>query len=665
MGIDVESLATLVNFAHYIWDYPLRIIVVLYMLYQTLGYSSFAGVALLLLNTFVSARIARVVQGLVKKYTNSRNREAYNRDAPDTISDDVLVSIDNGTFKWLSTDEPTLRNVSIQCKRDELVAVIGKVGAGKSSLVSAMLGDMIKCDGSVRIRGNIAYVPQQAWIINATLRDNILFGIRFDQEFYNRVIDACALRQDLGILPGGDMTEIGEKGINLSGGQKARVSLARAVYARADVYILDDPLAAVDAHVGKHIFTHVLGPQGMLKSRARILITNAVQYLSNVAHIVMLHEGAVLAQGSLTDIAASSVQAQELICYVELPSGQETPIQDISDNNSAENVGVSSQAPNPDKSNHKNNVSTHSIIKKEAADIGAIEWDCVKFYIQACGIRNVCLLLCAAALTLALNASSGVIEDRRPSESWPGQGMVEFKDYSTRYREGLDLVLKGLSFRVLPNQKVGIVGRTGAGKSSLTLALFRIIEAAGGQILLDGEDISKYGLFDVRSKLSIIPQDPVLFAGTVRENLDPFNNYSDQDIWQALEHAHLADVIRAKDERLEFLVTQSGENFSVGQRQLICLARALLKRAKVLVLDEATAAIDNATDTIIQESIRKEFKHCTVLTIAHRLNTIIDSDMILVVDGGKLAEYDTPQNLLENENSLFAKLVEEAKASDS
>ncbi|KAJ2292050.1 hypothetical protein IW139_000547 [Coemansia sp. RSA 353] len=258
-----------------------------------------------------------------------------------------------------------------------------------------------------------------------------------------------------------------------------------------------------------------------------------------------------------------------------------------------------------------------------------------------------------------------VIEDRVPATTWPDQGMVEFKDYSTRYRNGLDLVLKGLSFRVQPNQKVGIVGRTGAGKSSLTLALFRIIEAAGGQILIDGEDIAKYGLFDVRSKLSIIPQDPVLFAGTVRENLDPFNSYSDQNIWQALEHAHLADFIRTKDERLEFVVMQSGENFSIGQRQLICLARALLKRAKVLVLDEATAAIDNATDTIIQESIRKEFKNCTVLTIAHRLNTIIDSDMILVIDGGRLAEYDTPQNLLENENSLFAKLVEEAQATDS
>ncbi|KAJ2584627.1 hypothetical protein GGH95_000247 [Coemansia sp. RSA 1836] len=237
-----------------------------------------------------------------------------------------------------------------------------------------------------------------------------------------------------------------------------------------------------------------------------------------------------------------------------------------------------------------------------------------------------------------------VIEDHRPARSWPEQGVVEFKNYSTRYREGLDLVLKDVSFAVKPREKVGIVGRTGAGKSSLTLALFRIIEAAEGQILLDGEDIAQYGLFDVRSKLSIIPQDPVLFAGTVRENLDPFNSYSDQDIWRALEHAQLADFVRTKDERLEFVVTQGGENFSVGQRQLICLARALLKRASILVLDEATAAIDPESDAIIQASIRKEFKDCTVLTIAHRLNTIIDSDRILVLDQGQVAEFDTPEN---------------------
>ncbi|KAJ1857156.1 hypothetical protein GGF49_002084 [Coemansia sp. RSA 1853] len=938
-------------------------------------------------------------------------REPYDRDAPSTSIDDMLVSVENGTFKWLSADEPTLHGVSIQCKRDELVAVIGRVGAGKSSLVSAILGDMIKCDGSVRVRGSIAYVPQQAWIMNATLRDNILFGSRFDQEFYDRVVDACALRPDLDMLPGGDMTEIGEKGINLSGGQKARVSLARAVYARADIYILDDPLAAVDAHVGKHIFTHVLGPQGMLKTRARILVTNAVQYLSNVANIVMLRDGAVVDQGSFAQAMAQQNSIFEFIHkYIdEAHSSQATSntasdseyIEDETTQNEQDGMvlpkGVGIRRKSTKQTlgrasvgimhGKRNALETavgaeqNRTITTEVSRQGHVEWSTYYTYIKACGARNaliftIALLLASVsnvsanmwlkhwassnagtdlnlgpfmwskswspsstdtdpssslfystavhsvfyylfiygglgllgasmsslqslllwtrcsirastkihqnmlhsvlrspmsffdvtplgrilnrfssdlqrcdemlprsvssmvntmvnvvsavtvigmstplvlvlmlpltivyrylqqrylrssrelrrldsttrspifahfqesiggvptiraynqqprfvyenesrvglnmrayytylslnrwlslrletlgntvmlgttllaigsvqyfgygdaglvglAVTYALDFTSSlnwsvrsytevensmiqlervveyaelpseapeVIEDRRPATTWPDQGMVEFKDYSTRYREGLDLVLKGLSFRVLPNQKVGIVGRTGAGKSSLTLALFRIIEAAGGQILIDGEDIAKYGLFDVRSKLSIIPQDPVLFAGTVRENLDPFNNYSDQEIWQALEHAHLADVIRAKDERLEFMVTQSGENFSVGQRQLICLARALLKRAKVLVLDEATAAIDNATDTIIQESIRNEFKDCTVLTIAHRLNTIIDSDMILVVDGGRLAEYDTPQNLLENENSLFAKLVEEARATDS
>ncbi|KAJ1856297.1 hypothetical protein GGH12_004868 [Coemansia sp. RSA 1822] len=929
-------------------------------------------------------------------------REPYDRDAPSTSTDDVLVSVENGTFKWLSADTPTLHGVSIQCKRDELVAVIGRVGAGKSSLVSAILGDMIKCNGSVRIRGSIAYVPQQAWILNATLRDNILFGSQFDQEFYERVIDACALRPDLDMLPAGDMTEIGEKGINLSGGQKARVSLARAVYARADVYLLDDPLAAVDAHVGKHIFTNVLGPQGMLNSRARILVTNAVQHLSNVANIVMLRDGAVVDQGSFPQAMAKQNSIFEFIHkYIdEVQSSQVTSntasdseyIEDEATQNEQDStvlpkgIGVhrtsSKQTLGRASANtlhSKRNALEAEVdanqgrtITTEVSRQGRVEWSTYYAYVKACGIRNALLFtaalllasvsnICAnmwlkhwassnagtdlnlgpfstdadpnssllystaahsvfyylliygglgllgasmsslqslllrtrctirastkihqdmlhsvlrspmsffdttpigrilnrfssdlqrcdemlprsvsnmintmvnvvsavvviglstplmlvlmlplvmvyrylqqrclrssrelqrldsatrspifahfqesiggvptiraydqqprfvyenefrigqnmrafytcfslncwlslriemlgntvilgttllaigsaqyfgygdaglvgLAVTYALDfisslnwsihnyadvansmtqlervieyaelpsESPGVVEDCRPTTMWPNQGMVEFKDYSTRYRDGLDLVLKGLSFHVLPNQKVGIVGRTGAGKSSLTLALFRIIEAASGQILLDGEDIAKYGLFDVRSKLSIIPQDPVLFAGTVRENLDPFNNYSDQNIWQALEHAHLADFIRTKDERLEFVVTQSGENFSVGQRQLICLARALLKRAKVLVLDEATAAIDNVTDTIIQESIRSEFKNCTVLTIAHRLNTIIDSDMILVVDGGRLAEYDTPQNLLENENSLFAKLVEEAQTTDS
>ncbi|KAJ2714070.1 hypothetical protein H4R19_001923, partial [Coemansia spiralis] len=831
----------------------------------------------------------------------------------------------------------------------------------------------------------IAYVPQQPWIMNATLRDNILFGNRFDQAFYDRVIDACALRPDLDMLPAGDMTEIGEKGINLSGGQKARVSLARAVYARADVYLLDDPLAAVDAHVAKHIFTNVLGPHGLLKSRARILVTNAVQYLSSTDHIVMLVDGQIAEEGSFAQCMSRQGGVYELVHnFVGETQAPDSSSASTSDTEASETTvpgrrmrklvrPTLGQADAEDVSNamvRRSRYASRVALANQAAEAGRttavevskegkVRWEVYRTFVQACGLGNaavfaVSLLVASvanvganmwlkhwassngeidgagmytqrpehsvfyylfiygalgllAALMLALQSlvlwtrcsiaastevhqnmlvgimrapvaffdttpmgrilnrfssdvsncdmglpasiselmttisvvitsvlvvaaatpmvvlvllplvfaynhaqrcylacsrelkrllsttrspivahlqetlggvatvrayghqarfiqenerrleanirvdrahcmlrrwltlrletmgnsvllcttmlavvslhytgygdagmvglavtysfqlssllsstvrnytdvenamthvercieysnlpqeAADVIEDHRPDEQWPAQGALEFKDYSVRYREGLDLVLKGLSFSVLPGQKVGIVGRTGAGKSSLALALFRIIESAGGQILLDGQDIAKYGLADVRSRLSIIPQDPVLFAGTVRENLDPFGQYSDHDIWRALEHAHLADVIRGKDERLEFEVAQGGENFSVGQRQLVCLARALLKRAKVLVLDEATAAIDNTTDAIIQQTIRSEFKHCTVLTIAHRLDTIMDSDMVLVVDAGRMGEYDTPQNLLQNKDGLFAKLVEEARTSD-
>ncbi|KAJ2081996.1 hypothetical protein H4R24_001912 [Coemansia sp. RSA 988] len=892
----------------------------------------------------------------------------YDRDSKNASVDDTLVRIENGTFKWLPTDEPALEDINIQCKRNELVAVIGKVGCGKSSLVSAILGDMIKCTGNVSVYGTVAYVPQQAWILNATLRDNILFGSHYDEEFYNRVIDACALQQDMDVLPSGDMTEIGEKGINLSGGQKMRVSLARAVYARADVYILDNPLAAVDPHVSKYIFTHVLGPNGLLQSRARILVTNAVQYLNYADSISMIQNGRIIEQGTFARVMENKGDIHEFIhkyvCNKQLSESSTSSSSGSIQNDSYSpkrsigpaNTAIVSRALFQERLASSQSNSEEEVGRtttNEVSQKGKVRTSVYNSYVKACGVRNVVLFftvlilatvadtitnlwlkkwasesdkagtmkflpqnaadhafyyltiygslgllytaigtikslvmwtmcsiqaskkihnkmlggvmrspmsffdvtpmgriinrfssdlekcdeelprsvsniadnlteliaagaiigyttpltlvlaiplfffnrntqrqylsssrelkrlesttrspiiaqlqesingvssiraygqqsrflieneehlainikvnynfwfvnrwlamrldavgnlivfstslfavmsvhfygsgdaaLVGLAVTYAFNLifsinwvvrdytsmenamthleriieftelpseADNIIDDRRPENSWPEQGMVEFKNYSTRYRDGLDLVLKDLSFRVLPRQKIGIVGRTGAGKSSLTLALFRIIESAGGQILLDGEDISKYGLFDVRSKLSVIPQDAVLFAGTVRENLDPFNKYCDQEIWRVLEQAHLADYIRSKDERLEFVVSQNGENFSVGQRQLICLARALLKQAKVLVLDEATAAIDIATDELIQQTIRTEFKNCTVLTIAHRLNTIIDNDMVLVIDGGRLAEYDTPQNLLAKKDSLFAKFAE-------
>lgn len=245
-------------------------------------------------------------------------------------------------------------------------------------------------------------------------------------------------------------------------------------------------------------------------------------------------------------------------------------------------------------------------------------------------------------------------------KSWPPTGKIEFEDYAARYRDGLDLVVKGISFVVEGGEKVGIVGRTGAGKSSLTLGLFRIIEAAGGKIIIDGKDISKLGLHALRSRLTIIPQDPVLFYGTLRMNIDPFGYYSDEEIWRALDLSHLKAYVKGLQMGLSHEITEGGENMSVGQRQLVCLARALLRKTKVLILDEATAAIDIETDELIQKTIRSEFAECTVLTIAHRLNTIIDSNKVIVLDQGKIAEFESPEILLKDESSIFYGMAKKA-----
>ena len=225
----------------------------------------------------------------------------------------------------------------------------------------------------------------------------------------------------------------------------------------------------------------------------------------------------------------------------------------------------------------------------------------------------------------------------------------------------MELVLRGIDFQVNPEEKIGICGRTGAGKSSLTLALFRIIEPAGGSIYVDNIDVTHLGLHDLRSKLAIIPQDPVLFTGSLRFNLDPLGDHSDANLWNVLQLSHLKNhVVQNLVQGLDHEVSEGGSNFSVGQRQLICLARALLRRAKVLVLDEATAAVDPETDELIQTTIRKEFSHCTVLTIAHRLNTILDSDRILVLSKGQVEEVDSPLSLLKNPNSSFRSMAKDA-----
>ncbi|XP_030195268.1 canalicular multispecific organic anion transporter 2 isoform X1 [Gadus morhua] len=894
------------------------------------------------------------------------------------------VTVINGKFTWTKQDPPALHNINMLVPQGSLVAVVGQVGCGKSSLISALLGEMEKIEGDVAVRGSVAYVPQQAWIQNATLRDNILFGKPFAEQKYHSVLEACALTPDLEVLPGGDMTEIGEKGINLSGGQRQRVSLARSLYSDADVYLLDDPLSAVDAHVAKHIFDNLIGPEGALKGKTRLLVTHGVSFLPQVDNILVMVDGRVTEMGSyqelldqngafaefLRNYAIEDVIEEEaiedLIEDEELfpddalsnhtdmadnePVVNETKRQFIrqisiisgdSDNSKTRRRHLASQrksgeppaekkprqAPGSEKLIHAETSETGRVKMKvfmdyakavglvlsviicllygcqNAAAIGANVWlsdwtkdasanqtrdevnmrlgvyaslgiaqgvllmvnsllgkaycmlraaqltheamlrrvlrapqgffertptgrilnrfskdvDTIdtaipdnidiwmrtfwftlnvllvcsvltpifmvgvaplllfywwvqRFYVATSrqlkrlesvsrspiyshfsetitgasviraygkdsafvhmsdtrvddnqksyypgivanrwlGVRiefiGNCIVLFAALfavigkeklnpglvglsvsyalqVTMTLNwmvrmtsdlesnivavervkeysetktEAPWVVEDKRPPSDWPPQGNVEFRDYSVRYREGLDLVLKNLTLSVQGGEKVGIVGRTGAGKSSMTLCLFRLLEAAGGEITIDGVKISEIGLHDLRSKLTIIPQEPVLFSGTLRMNLDPFDSYSDEDLWKALEHSHLHKFVTNAPAKLEMECAEGGENLSVGQRQLVCLARALLRKTRILILDEATAAIDLETDDLIQSTIRTQFEDCTVFTIAHRLNTIMDYTRVLVLDKGEISEFDTPSQLLSQKGVFYA-----------
>ena len=248
-------------------------------------------------------------------------------------------------------------------------------------------------------------------------------------------------------------------------------------------------------------------------------------------------------------------------------------------------------------------------------------------------------------------------EDKKPPSDWPQKGMIEFKNVTLRYYQSEAPVLKNLNFTIKEADKIGIVGRTGAGKSSILAALFRLTDYEG-DILIDGINCKEIGLHDLRGHISIIPQEPVLFNGSVRSNLDPLNEYKDHQMWNALKAVQLEQIVKGLEGGLDSKVIDNGSNFSVGQKQLICLARAILKENRILVLDEATANTDPKTDELIQTTIRNIFKHCTILTIAHRLNTIMDSTEILVMDAGEIKEFDTPIKLLQDNTSLFSSMLD-------
>ncbi|KAJ3445264.1 multidrug-resistance like protein 1 isoform i [Anaeramoeba flamelloides] len=889
-----------------------------------------------------------------------------------------------------------------------LTVIIGPVGSGKSSLLSAILGEMPKIGGKIKVNGSVAYCPQESWIINATVRENILIFNEMNKSRYQKVIKSCALEEDLVILPARDLTEIGEKGVNISGGQKARISLARAVYSDNDILLLDDPLSAVDSHVGKHLFEQCIRGD-ILKNKTIILVTHQLQYLPFADDIIVMNKGQIIERGTLKDFTFRNFDYMSIIGNKDKSVGGATKknkklgvvddknvnksrrkgkgkggrkkakgktkstkdtrpilIPDESDSGrssigKSENLGeheewaslnskcefIDNEIKLIEKNEMKDNKATtqdqSKLVQKEERNVGSVSWKYYNYYIKNAGgyimfffiVLSLCIstfgevatqywlaiwiddgifpnkstrfyilifamlgvvrllfsfingmLMALSALKASKNLHSMLINriiraptkffnttptgrilnrfnkdvfdcdvmifphlygilntvitlvlviiaictiipwfllpclvlsilyykllqyyrstsreikrldnvsrspiinnfsttlnglavirslrkqkifqriqenlidtntralyseyasncwiavrvetigaflifasaflvwvvgsdsidpayaglvvsysmmvtnlfnwiirnftelekamnsierleeysrienekplelpQNKPGDDWPGSGSIEFKNIKMRYREGLEPALRGITAKIKPNEKIGIVGRTGSGKSSLVLCLFRIVELFQGKIKIDGVDISKIGLHDVRKKISIIPQDPLIFSGTVRDNLDPFGEFTkrDEEMWKVLEQVYLKEKIQSLPNKLDQELNQEGQNFSVGEKQLFCLARALVRKSKIFILDEATASVDTETDNKIQKTIRKQFKNCTMITIAHRLNTIMDSDRIMCLSNGKLAEFDTPGNLLKKKDGIFTHLIE-------
>uniref|UniRef100_A0A4X2LR57 ATP binding cassette subfamily C member 6 n=1 Tax=Vombatus ursinus TaxID=29139 RepID=A0A4X2LR57_VOMUR len=754
---------------------------------------------------------------------------------------DYAIEFTDASFTWEKSQPPTLNDLNIKIPEGALVAIIGQVGSGKSSVLSAILGEMEKLKGTVQRKGSVAYVSQQAWIQNSKLQENIVFGSVLQKQYYERVLEACALLPDLEQFPNGDQTEIGERGVNISGGQKQRVSLARAVYSGADIYLLDDPLSAVDVHVGKHLFEKVIGSSGLLKNKTRVLVTHNLTILPQTDLILVIESGKVAQMGTYQELLSKS---KDFINLLQISSAQEKGKDIMKSYHIVPSICLFFQSINQKFCVY---VKFSSIVKylqafgwlwmwlcvatylgqnlvsigqnlwlstwtKEAKQVkDTMEWKqlrnhklnvygllgliqgrnmwewftfslispaiiCLnkKYYIASsrqirrlagasrspiishfgetlsgvstirafghqqrfisqnrdlinenlvCFYNNIIsnrwlsvrlkflgdiLVFFAALLAVlagdamdsttvgliisyALNITQSLnfwvrktceietnaisiervfeytnikkeapwIKSNRPPSHWPDKGIVEFVNYEARYRPDLGLALQNVTFQTHSEEKIGIVGRTGAGKSTLTNCLFRIVEKSGGKIIIDGIDISTIGLHDLRGKLNIIPQDPVLFSGTLQMNLDPLENCSDNELWEALELCHLKDFVQSLPKRLLHEISEGGENLSAGQRQLVCLARALLRKTKILVLDEPTASVDYETDNLVQTTIQKEFADCTILTIAHRLHTVMDSERILVLDSGRIIEFETPQNLI-RQKGLFSEMVKEA-----
>ncbi|OCH95476.1 P-loop containing nucleoside triphosphate hydrolase protein [Obba rivulosa] len=829
-----------------------------------------------------------------------------------------------------------LKHVNLSIPRGQLTAIVGPVGSGKTSLLQGVIGEMRKTAGDVKFNGTVAYCPQSAWIQNATVRENICFGRPFDEKRYWKAVQDACLETDLELLPHGDLTEVGERGISLSGGQKQRINICRAIYVGADIQIFDDPLSALDAHVGKQVFQNVL--LNAIAGKTRILVTHALHFLPQVDYIYTMVDGRVSEQGTYAQLIANDGDFAHFIREFGSKENQEeeeeaVEISDVDEKDEPKKRAAGTGGMMQMEERNTGAVSTRvyneyikagrgyivipllilslvllqgcqvmssywlvywqekkwpfgsafymgiyaglgvaqaitffmmgscfavltyfasrqlhraaikrvmyapmsffettplgRIMNRFSKDIDTVDntlgdamrmfcatlaqitgaiiliaivlpWFLIPvFVVLSCylwaaifyrtsarelkrldailrsslyghfseslsglatiraygetdrflqenrsrvdienraywltvtnqrwlGIRldflGILLTFSVSMLTVGTRFSispsqTGVvlsyiisvqqsfgwmirqsaevendfnsverivhytteleeeppheIPDKKPATPWPYKGAIEMKEVVLKYRPELPAVLKGLTMSVNPGEKVGIVGRTGAGKSSIMTCLYRLVELSEGSIHIDGVNISEIGLNDLRSGLAIIPQDPLLFSGTLRSNLDPFGLHDDARLWDALRRAHLVEDYKhesidggvasgASTPRNRFSLDSSiedeGANLSIGQRSLVSLARALVKDSRVLILDEATASVDYETDRKIQDTIANEFEDRTILCIAHRLRTIIGYDRICVMDAGQIAEFDTPASLYNIQGGIF------------
>ncbi|KAI6170750.1 hypothetical protein M3Y97_01125400 [Aphelenchoides bicaudatus] len=704
---------------------------------------------------------------------------------------ETATTLKDANFSWSKQSTWTLSNLNLSVKQGQLVAVVGRVGSGKTALLSSLAGNLELLESSECkvVADKIGWCEQKPWIQNKTLRENILFDSKFDEQYYSKCIEACALKTDLELLEKGDETLIGERGVNLSGGQRARVGLARAVYQKADFYLLDDPLSAVDAAVARHIFNNVIGPNGMLSETTRLISVNSTQFLPECDLILVLNAFAQLIGhlsllfGSFRACSKIHETLMHAVIRTSMSFFDVTPVGEIlrrfnRDINAVDQdmrsliIDITREASNalrlivplmlvlPSTSvpilmtaytvywfnrQYKNVVPTFYKLDRV---VGAFQYTTIydswagsatinglhmsKDFIAGFGHRldqrlqvNVAMIAChnwvrqrlaiaiytligswillavwsaqsqqitAGILALVITKGLDLCEyfpnaaqsyrwvqetaesierineysEKEPEPMWienkdesiqvPVSGNIEFRNVSVRYKSDSPLVLRSLTFKIESGQKIGVVGRTGAGKTTITSALFRLIELEEGEVLVGDVNIKRMGS-RLRHHLTIIPQDPILFTGSVRTNLDPANQFKDEQLFEALERIGFLKRIQQLDNQLSHEIKEGGSNFSVGERQLFCLARALLRPTRFLVLDEASAHLDLETDHHIQQAIREHFAEATVLTIAHRLNTLANYDKIMVIDAGQLVEFDSFLSLLSNPDGYLTRLV--------